>query len=215
MVADNRIWFGNLGDSKPSIKRFMSEVKQGITPLTVWLHVDVGQTQHGTQELKRMGISFSNPKPRTLIEQVLRIGANKDAMILDFFAGSGTTGEAVMTLNAKDGGTRKFILVQIDEDIKQDNRGAMEFCEKNKLEPVISSITLERLNRAGDMIKKEHPDTDVGYRVFSIKSKPEITVDGSRVSHFLHNTLKEVLMTHYSTCSAPPASHWTCRSRPW
>ena len=180
LVRDNRIWFGKNGNNVPSIKRFLSEVKQGVTPLTIWLYADVGHTQSGTQELKRMGVPFSNPKPHTLIEQVLRIGANKDAIVLDFFAGSGTTGEAIMRLNTEDGGNRKFILVQIDEKIKQDQREAIEFCKKNHLEPVISSITLERLSRAGATIKKNHPNTDVGYRVLSLKPKPKIMVDESQ-----------------------------------
>lgn len=112
MVADNRIWFGKNSDSVPSTKRFLSEVKQGITPLTVWLYSDVGHTQSATQTLKRMGISFPNPKPHTLIEQVLRIGASKNSIVLDSFAGSGTTAHAVLELNKQDGGDRKFILVE-------------------------------------------------------------------------------------------------------
>lgn len=115
LVADNRIWFGKSGNNVPRTKRFLSEVKQGITPLTVWLYDDVGHTQSATQELKRMGISFPNPKPHTLIKQVLRIGADKNAIVLDSFAGSGTTAHAVLDLNKEDGGNRKFILVEFED----------------------------------------------------------------------------------------------------
>ena len=114
-VADNRIWFGKDGNNVPSTKRFLSEVKQGITPLTVWLYDDVGHTQSGTQTLKKIGISFPNPKPHTLIEQVLRIGGGKDAVVLDSFSGSGTTAHAVLELNKEDGGSRKFILVECED----------------------------------------------------------------------------------------------------
>ena len=115
MVADNRIWFGKKGDSVPSTKRFLSEVKQGITPRTVWLYGDVGHTQSGTQTLKGMGMSFPNPKPHTLIKQVLRIGADKNAIVLDSFAGSGTTAHAVLDMNRQDSGDRKFILVECED----------------------------------------------------------------------------------------------------
>ena len=114
LVADNRIWFGENGNNVPRTKRFLSEVRQGITPLTVWLHADVGHTQSATQELKQIGISFPNPKPRTLIEQILRIGAGKNAIVLDSFAGSGTTAHAILKLNKEDGGNRKFILVECE-----------------------------------------------------------------------------------------------------
>ena len=85
-----------------------------------------------------------------------------------------------MRLNADDGGKRKFILVQIDEEIQKDKKEAIEFCKKNRLKPVISNITLERLSRASDMIKKEYPNIDTGYKVFGLKPKPEIMVDGSQ-----------------------------------
>ena len=115
LVADNRIWFGENGNNVPRAKRFLSEVKQGVTPLTVWLYEDVGHSQSATQELKQIGISFPNPKPHTLIERVLRIGADENAIVLDSFAGSGTTAHAILELNKQDGGDRKFILVECED----------------------------------------------------------------------------------------------------
>ena len=105
----------------------------------------------------------------------------KNDLILDFFAGSGTTGDAIMQLNQEDGGTRKFILVQWDEAIKE-NTEAYKFCVENNFEPVISSITIERLNRAGDKIVKENESKldfdekklDIGYKVFSLTPKPKL-----------------------------------------
>ncbi len=115
-MADNRIWFGSDGNSGPKIKRFLSEVKQGVTPVTIWLREKVGDNTEGKRELKDL-ISdeeevFRTPKPVRLL-QVFTIGAGLEDIILDFFAGSGTTGHAVINLNREDGGRRKFILVEM------------------------------------------------------------------------------------------------------
>ena len=115
LVNDNRIWFGEEGSNVPRVKRFLSEVKQGITPLTVWLHKDVGHTQSATQGLNKIGVAFSNPKPHTLIKHILQIGTDPDSIILDSFAGSGTTAHAVLSLNKEDGGNRKFILIECED----------------------------------------------------------------------------------------------------
>ena len=115
LVDDNRIWFGKDGNNVPRIKRFLAEVKQGITPLTVWLHEDVGHTQSATQGLNKIGIAFSNPKPHTLLKRILQIGTDPDAIVLDSFAGSGTTAHAVLALNKEDGGNRKFILIECED----------------------------------------------------------------------------------------------------
>ena len=115
LINDNRIWFGEEGNNVPRVKRFLSEVKQGITPLTVWLHEDVGHTQSATQGLNKIGVAFSNPKPHTLIKRILQIGTDPDSIILDSFAGSGTTAHAVLALNKEDGGNRKFILIECED----------------------------------------------------------------------------------------------------
>ncbi|MXW75783.1 MAG: site-specific DNA-methyltransferase, partial [Acidimicrobiaceae bacterium] len=115
LVADNRIWFGKSGSNVPSIKRFLSEVKQGVTPLTVWTYQDVGHTQSGTQMLNDIGLAFENPKPTTLLERMIYIASDPHAIVLDSFAGSGTTAQAVLALNKQDGGNRKFILVECED----------------------------------------------------------------------------------------------------
>ena len=115
LVNDNRIWFGEDGNNVPRVKRFLSEVKQGITPLTIWLHEDVGHTQSATQGLNKIGVAFSNPKPHTLLKRILQIGTDPDAIVLDSFAGSGTTAHAVLALNKEDGGNRKFILIECED----------------------------------------------------------------------------------------------------
>jgi adenine-specific DNA-methyltransferase len=112
---------------------------------------------HASNEAKELFDNtnlFSNPKPVQFIKFFANLITDKSATILDFFAGSGTTGHAVMQLNAEDDGNRKFILCQIDEPIKKD-KPAYQFCIDNNLPPVISSITIERLKRAGEKIAKE------------------------------------------------------------
>jgi adenine-specific DNA-methyltransferase len=115
--ADKRIWWGVDGNNMPSLKRFLSEVKQGRVPQTLWFYDDVGHTQDAKKTLLEMGVlkeqeTTITPKPVALIERVLEIGGEEDALILDSFAGSGTTAHAVLKANAKDGGSRKFILVE-------------------------------------------------------------------------------------------------------
>ena len=140
---------------------------------------------------KEVLVPFDTPKPTRLIKQLAKLCNTKDNdIILDFFAGSGTTGQAIMKLN-KDGGKRKFILCQIDEPIKED-KPAYKFCIENNLLPVISSITIERLKRAGEKISKdieaENSKTglfdedkkqvpDIGFKVFDSVEAPQLKVD--------------------------------------
>src|SRR5690554_13441 len=116
MVEDNRIWFGRDGGNVPRIKRFLSEVQNGIKGQTIWKHTEAGHNQEASQELRKMfngKALFETPKPVRLISRILYLSTKENDIILDFFAGSGTTGEAVMQLNAEDGGNRKYILVQL------------------------------------------------------------------------------------------------------
>jgi len=151
------------------------------------------ENKRGSKYLDDLGLSglFDNPKDLNYISKMLNIVTNTDSIILDFFAGSGTTGHAVMQLNADDGGNRKFILCQIDEPINED-KPAYKFCNDNKLPPVISSLTIERLKRAGEKIAKdigiENSKTglfdedkkqvpDIGFKVFDSVEAPKLKVD--------------------------------------
>lgn len=119
LVAEGRIWFGKNGSNVPRIKTYLSEVQQGSVCKTIWFRNEVGDTQEGTRDLKAIfegkGV-FTSPKPLKLLQKILELSTTKESTVLDFFAGSGTTGHAVMKLNAEDGGTRRFILCTNNEN---------------------------------------------------------------------------------------------------
>jgi adenine-specific DNA-methyltransferase len=161
------------------------------------------ENKRGSKYLDDLGLSglFDNPKDLNYISKMLNIVTNTDSIILDFFAGSGTTGHAVMQLNAEDGGNRKFILCQIDEPIKED-KPAYKFCIENNLPPVISSITIERIKRAGEKIAKEieaensknelneedkKQVPDIGFKVFDSVEAPKLKVDDKGQISFTEN----------------------------
>ena len=113
---DHRIWWGKDGNNVPAIKRFLSEVSDGIVPQTYWPYEEVGHTQDAKKEVKSIfanDMPFDTPKPTRLVERILQIASNPDSIILDSFAGSGTTAHAVLNMNKADGGNRKFILVEM------------------------------------------------------------------------------------------------------
>jgi len=179
-IADNRIWFGFDGGNAPRIKNFLSESKQGLTPSTIWPAKIVGANEDAKKEVKKIfdeNVLFDNPKPTGLIEQMQSIASeehNSD-IILDFFAGSGTTGHSVMKKNFADGGNRKYILVQLPEKIEIDNKEqneAARYCEIIGKSNTIAELTKERIRRAAQKIRSENPETtaDLGFRVFKLDS---------------------------------------------
>ena len=168
LVADNRIWFGKNGTSVPRYKSFLSEIEGGLVPTTIWKHTDVGHNQEGKQEFKTLfegkGI-FDSPKPVRLIERCTYIGSDKDSIILDFFSGSSSSAHAIMKLNAEDGGSRKFIQVQLPENIPEKSE-AYKTGYKN-----ICEIGKERIRRAAKKIKEDTgSDIDYGFRVYRLDS---------------------------------------------
>lgn len=120
LVSDNRIWFGKDGNGVPRRKTFLSE-SRGVAAWTWWANNEVGHSQEAKHEIKDLLGSddkvFDTPKPTRLIRRILEIATDKDSLILDSFAGSGTTGHAVLAQNAADGGNRRFILVEMDNNI--------------------------------------------------------------------------------------------------
>lgn len=171
MVKDNRIWFGADGNSVPAVKKFLAEVKQGITPMTIWKYTEVGHSQDAAQKLKKLfdgKALFDYPKSVELIKRCVQLYSDENATILDFFSGSATTAHAVMQLNAEDGGNRKFIMVQLpekcDEKSEAYKAGYKNICEIGK----------ERIRRAGKKVKEENgekaKDLDIGFRVLKLDS---------------------------------------------
>jgi adenine-specific DNA-methyltransferase len=165
MIADNRVWFGSDGSGGPAIKRFLTEVKQGVACQTIWKYEDVGHNQEGKKEIKVLfpeSVPFDTPKPTRLIARMLQIATAPaaDDLVVDFFGGSGSTAHAVYDENVADGGKRRFILVQLPEPTDQ------------KDYPSIADITKERLRRAGKKIRDENPlfSGDLGFRVFKLDS---------------------------------------------
>ncbi len=158
--ADNRIWFGLQGDNVPRIKKFLSESNGQVVP-SLWDMNDVGSNEEAKKEVNELfqkADIFDTPKPTRLVQRMLEIttAKNDGAIVLDFFAGSGTTGEAVMRLNAEDGGNRQFILVQIPQPIdakKQKEAHTFVTQTLGKPEATIFEITAERLRRAGALIE--------------------------------------------------------------
>lgn len=152
MIEDNRIWFGENGGNMPRVKRFLSEVKSGLTPMSIWKHEEVGHSQDASQKLKKLfngKAYFDYPKPVGLIERCIQLYTSKDSIILDFFSGSATTAHAVMKLNAEDGGHRKFIMVQLPEVTDEKSEARKAGYE------TICQIGEERIRRAGARIRNE------------------------------------------------------------
>ena len=164
LVNDNRIWFGANGSNRPRLKKFLSE-SQGTRPWTWWDNKSVGHNQEASQELKAMfdeQVVFDNPKPTRLIQRIVQLTTdqNSEDSILDFFAGSSTTGQAVSSQNLQDGGNRKFILVQLPQQI---DSGSNDFkstsIAKNLGYETIAEIGKERIRRAGRKIRDERQET--------------------------------------------------------
>lgn len=167
-VEEGRLWWGKSGDAKyPRLKLFLSEQSEGLVPIDLWHHTNSGTTDEGGLELKSIfgEAIFDNPKPTRLIRRMLGLttSTNEGHIILDFFAGSGTTAQAVLEQNKQDGGNRKFILVQLPEPTGREDY------------PTIADITKERIRRVIQKLNDEetgqlplHEKQDRGFRVFKL-----------------------------------------------
>lgn len=157
------------GDSYPMIKRYLSEVQDGLVPVTLWKREFAGDNSLASSELhKLLGIEkvMSYPKPTKLITRLAQIMTStlEQDIILDFFAGSGTTAHAVMQLNAGDGGNRKWICVQLDEVCDRESEAYKAGYK------TIADIARERIRRAGRKIQEENKGKpfDVGFKAFRL-----------------------------------------------
>lgn len=139
------------------------------------LHENEFKSTHDEIEAINMGGTFQFPKPTHLVRHLIQAGASHNDIVLDFFAGSGTTGHAVMAQNAADGGNRRYILVQLPEPFNpanKDQKVAVEFCDAIRKPRNIAELTKERLRRSAKKIKEESPmfSGDLGFRVFKLDS---------------------------------------------
>ena len=176
MIAENRLYWGpNQSYKKPRLKRFISEIQEGVVPGTWWPFEEVGHNDEGQKETAElMGKKiFSTPKPVRLIKKIISIACEKDSgdLIFDFFSGSGTTAHAAMEMNKEDGGNRRFILAQLPE-VCDESSEAYQAGFKT-----IADISKERIRRVIHKIQKEKsekPDlfdnkfSDLGFKVFKL-----------------------------------------------
>lgn len=188
-VSENRLYWGANGENTyPRLKKFLSEVEDGMVPVNLWKREEVGTTDAASKDLATLMEAkvFDFPKPVELIKTMVQIAAlDKDSIIIDFFSGSATTAHAIMQLNAEDGGNRKFVLVQLPEACEEKSpafiAGYKNICEIGK----------ERIRRAGKKLTEtdgqmqigdnEKSPLDVGFRVFKLDSSNLQTWDATPV----------------------------------
>ena len=187
-LKENRLYWGKQGENQyPRLKRFLSELNEGIVPVNLWNYKEVGTLDNGTKQVATLlgKQIFDYPKPYTLIEKMIQLsGASDSDIILDFFSGSATTAHAIMQLNAEDGGNRQFILVQLPEVCDQKSEaykaGYQNICEIGK----------ERIRRAGkkileadnQMTLENKKQLDIGFKVFKLDSSNLKTWDNTPVT---------------------------------
>jgi len=188
--ADRRIWWGEDGNNNPAVKTFLSEVKQGRVPQTLWQYAEVGHTQDAKKELLDL-VPFEHTdnvldtvKPVALVRRMLQIATRPSErdIVLDFFAGSGSTGHAVIAQNSEDGGDRQFILVQLPEVLPR---------QETKLK-TISDICKQRIRSFSERLKTHTDgrldldgrtkDLDRGFRTFKL-GQSNFTEWDAKMSH--------------------------------
>lgn len=181
-LSDNRIWFGTNNDSVPQVKRFLAELKyEGMAPTSLMSYKEVGHSQEGAKEVTSLleAGAFDGPKPIRLLNRLIRLAnLQNDSIILDFFAGSGTTAHAVMALNAEDAsassaqvGNRKCISVQLPE-LCEEKSEAYKAGYKT-----IADISKERIRRAGRKIQEEVEKEITNLELRITKLKEELPTD--------------------------------------
>jgi adenine-specific DNA-methyltransferase len=142
------IWFGKNGNAVPRLKKYLNEMKQGVTPKTIWLYDEVGSNDEAKKDYKNIfpENGFATPKPVRLLKTIIKLASNDNDFVLDSFAGSGTTGHAVLDLNKKGDENRRFILIEMENDVakditaerikraikKYDYNEGFEYCELDK-----------------------------------------------------------------------------------
>jgi adenine-specific DNA-methyltransferase len=174
LIEEGRILWPASQDGRPRRKSFLSDLGSEFTGYSSIIGERVF-TRHGTADIAELFDKriFDFPKPVALISQLIEQTTANDSIVLDFFGGSGTTGHAVLGVNAKDGGCRRYVLVQLPEPLDpkdRDQKTAADFCDELGKPRNIAELMKERLRRAGTKVDKEHPDAavDTGFRVYKL-----------------------------------------------
>lgn len=176
MIAEDRVWFGSDGNGVPRVKRFLSETKQGVVISGWWPHTEAGHNDEAKKEVKRLleDDVFQTPKPIRLLKRIFQTASvMDDDIVLDFFAGSGTTAHALMQFNAEFNHQARSITVQLpetlDAEVKEQRLAAL-FADKIQKPRNIAELTKERVRRAGSKVLEENPDAkvDIGFRVYKL-----------------------------------------------
>ncbi len=200
--ADNRIWWGVDGNGNARLKRFLSEVKQGKVPQTLWPYQEVGHNQDAKKQLlERVTFAssdsvFDTPKPTGLIGRMLTLATQPDSddLVLDFFAGSGSTADAVLQANAADGGNRRFITVQYPEPTGYDDY------------ETVADITRSRVSAAIEATHNTHkaaecPAGTFGFRSLDLAAS-NFKVWDSNTAPTTEHQLAEALAMHASSLTS-------------
>jgi adenine-specific DNA-methyltransferase len=170
LLEEGRIWFGKDGTAQPNVIRYLSEI-DGFVPWTWWPCDEVGHTDQAKKEIYSLlgrDEAFETPKPVDLIKRVLRIStaSEEGAVVLDFFAGSATTAQAVLELNQEDGGNRQFIMVQIPEEVPAARFSTIADVGKERIRRVITRT--REGDDGGQLALDLRPDEDLGFKVFKL-----------------------------------------------
>ena len=181
-VADSRIWFGVEGTARPMLKSFLAEASEGVTPNTWWSHDFAGHNKEATLEVKELfnGASpFDTAKPVKLVCRMLETFSESDSIVMDFFAGSGTTAQAVLEQNRQDGGHRRFVLVQLPEPTQREDRQTISDITKERVRRAIKKLSN---NTQGTLTFDNAAPSDLGFRVFKLAESNFTTWD-AQVAH--------------------------------
>ncbi|MFI8553771.1 site-specific DNA-methyltransferase [Psychrobacter sp. NPDC077938] len=165
-IKDNRIFFGKTGNNVPRVKTYLDDKERGLTPESILFAKDVSTNEEAKKSLKEMfdgKTPFETPKPMELIHHLITISTSKDSIIMDSFAGSGSTAHAVLKLNSEDNGNRKFIIIEMDKNIAK-------------------NVTAERVKKAVNgytsLKGKKTEGLGGGFQYFNLSSEPLFKADG-------------------------------------
>lgn len=180
LIQDNRIAFGSSGNGRPKLKRFWSEVREGVTVPTIWDNLATNtDARHEINGIFGTNSVYETPKPANLMKQMLEIVEGEDTLVLDFFAGSASTAHAVLDQNKEDGGNRKFIMVQLPEPTDDPEYPSIADIGKERIRRVAKKLDEED---EGKLKAEDGSFQDRGFRVFKLESSNFKIWDGAEAS---------------------------------